>query len=74
MAEVDPYARDRLGARLAANSAIQIAGSGLASAISFFTFVAITRGLGPEAFGDFTAAMVFLFSSPANAWYRALKR
>jgi O-antigen/teichoic acid export membrane protein len=61
MAEVDPYARDRLGARLAANSAIQIAGSGLASAISFFTFVAITRGLGPEAFGDFTAAMVFLF-------------
>ena len=61
MAEVDPYARDRLGARLAANSAIQIAGSGLASAISFFTFVAITRGLGPDAFGDFTAAMVFLF-------------
>lgn len=61
MTELDPYARRRLGARLAANSAVQIAGSGLASAISFFTFVAITRGLGPEAFGDFTAAMVFLF-------------
>jgi O-antigen/teichoic acid export membrane protein len=61
MTELDPYARRRLGARLAANSAVQIAGSGLASAISFFTFVAITRGLGPEAFGDFTAAAAFLF-------------
>jgi O-antigen/teichoic acid export membrane protein len=57
----DPYSGRRLGTRLVANSAVQIAGSGLASAISFFTFVAITRGLGPDAFGDFTAAMVFLF-------------
>ena len=31
------------------------------AAIGFFTFVAVTRGLGPEAFGDFTAAMAFLF-------------
>jgi O-antigen/teichoic acid export membrane protein len=29
--------------------------------IGFFTFVAMTRGLGPEAFGDFTAATVYLF-------------
>jgi O-antigen/teichoic acid export membrane protein len=58
---VEPYGERRLGARLVANSAVQIAGSTLASAISFFTFVAITRGLGPEAFGDFTAATVFLF-------------
>jgi O-antigen/teichoic acid export membrane protein len=61
MASIDPYGGRRLGARLVANSAVQVAGSGLASAISLFTFVAITRGLGPDAFGDFTAAMVFLF-------------
>jgi O-antigen/teichoic acid export membrane protein len=50
-----------LTVRLAANTLVQALGSGLASVISFFTFVAVTRGLGPEAFGDFTAATVFLF-------------
>lgn len=50
-----------LTARLATNTIIQAAGSLLAAVIGFFTFVAVTRGLGPEAFGDFTAAMAFLF-------------
>lgn len=51
----------RLGARLAANSLAQAAGMAVGSFISFFTFVAITRGLGVEAFGDLTAATVFLY-------------
>lgn len=50
-----------LTVRLAANTLVQVVGAGVASAISFVTFVAITRGLGPEAFGDFTAAGAFLF-------------
>jgi O-antigen/teichoic acid export membrane protein len=50
-----------LTVRLAANTIVQGAGILAGAAISFFTFVAVTRGLGPEAFGDFTAAMVFLF-------------
>ena len=40
---------------------MQGAGILAGAAIGFFTFVAVTRGLGPEAFGDFTAAMAFLF-------------
>lgn len=47
--------------RLATNTIVQVVGTGVASLISFVTFVAITRGLGPEAFGDFTAASAFLF-------------
>jgi O-antigen/teichoic acid export membrane protein len=47
--------------RLAANSLVQIGGTGLASAISFFTFVAITRGLGPSAYGSYVAASAFLY-------------
>jgi O-antigen/teichoic acid export membrane protein len=50
-----------LTVRLATNTIVQTLGILGSAAISFFTFVAITRGLGPEAFGDFTAAMVFLF-------------
>ena len=50
-----------LSVRLAANTFVQVAGGVLASLVSFFTFVAVTRGLGPEAFGNFTAATVFLF-------------
>jgi O-antigen/teichoic acid export membrane protein len=50
-----------LAVRMAANTLVQAAGTAAASLVSFFTFVAITRGLGPEAFGDFTAATVFLF-------------
>lgn len=50
-----------LTVRLAANTLAQAFGSGLASLISFATFVAVTRGLGPEAFGNFTAATAYLF-------------
>ncbi len=46
--------------RLATNTLVQAVGTLLTSLVGFFTFVAITRGLGPEAFGDFTAATVFL--------------
>jgi O-antigen/teichoic acid export membrane protein len=56
-----------LTVRLATNTIVQVAGSLLAALVGFFTFVAVTRGLGPEAFGDFTAAMVFLFIPVAVA-------
>jgi O-antigen/teichoic acid export membrane protein len=49
-----------LTVRLAANTLVQAVGTVATSLVAFFTFVAITRGLGPEAFGDFTAATVFL--------------
>ena len=60
---IDPAAQDRatILLRLAANSAVQIAGSAAASAIAFFTFVAATRGLGPVVYGEYVAATVFLF-------------
>ena len=51
----------RLAFRLAANSIVQIGGSALAAAISFFTFAAMTRGLGPDAYGAYVAATSFLF-------------
>jgi O-antigen/teichoic acid export membrane protein len=50
-----------LAVRMATNTLVQAVGSLLASVVGFITFVAITRGLGPEAFGDYTAATVFLF-------------
>jgi len=56
-----PHLPRRLVVRLATNTIVQAGGSGLASLIGLFTFVAVTRGLGPEAFGDFTTAMAFLF-------------
>jgi O-antigen/teichoic acid export membrane protein len=49
-----------LTVRLATNTLVQAVGTVVASLVGFFTFAAITRGLGPEAFGDFTAATVFL--------------
>jgi len=49
-----------LTVRLAANTLVQAVGTVAASLVGFFTFAAITRGLGPDAFGDFTAATVFL--------------
>jgi O-antigen/teichoic acid export membrane protein len=58
---VSDVADSALSVRLAANTVVQVAGGALASLVSFFTFVAVTRGLGPEAFGNFTAATVFLF-------------
>lgn len=50
-----------LAVRLAANTIVQAAGSFLGSVIAFFTFVAVTRGLGPEVYGHITAATVYLF-------------
>ncbi len=47
--------------RLAANTLVQIGGNAIALLISFFTFAAITRGLGPAQFGDLTAANAYLF-------------
>lgn len=56
-----PAGGERLAVRLATNSIVQIGGSVLAAAISFFTFVAMTRGLGPDSYGDYVAATSFLF-------------
>jgi O-antigen/teichoic acid export membrane protein len=50
-----------LAARLATNAAVQVAGTIVASGISFFTFVAVARKLGPAAYGDMTAALIYLF-------------
>jgi O-antigen/teichoic acid export membrane protein len=60
---MEPEATERasLTVRLATNTLIQAFGSAAGAVISFFTFVAVTRGLGPDAFGNFTAATVFLF-------------
>jgi len=49
-----------LAARLASNALVQVVGSALSSAVSFFTFVAVTRGLGPSAFGDYTASLALI--------------
>ena len=50
-----------LVARIATNTVVQAAGAVVGSLISFATFIAITRGLGVSAFGDLTAASVYLF-------------
>ena len=60
MTDPSPDSRT-LGVRVATNSLVQAGGSALGAFISFFTFVAITRGLGVEVFGDLTAATVFLY-------------
>jgi O-antigen/teichoic acid export membrane protein len=50
-----------LAARLVTNSVVQVAGAITGSAISFLTFVAVTRTLGPTGYGDLVAATVYLF-------------
>ena len=50
-----------LAARLATNSAVQVAGTIVASGVGFFTFIAVARTLGPAAYGDLTAALIYLF-------------
>lgn len=52
--------RDRLALRLATNTIVQILGSVAGSAIAFFTFVAVTQGLGPAAYGDLIASIAFV--------------
>ena len=46
--------------RLGVNTLAQTVGLGANTLLGFLTFVAVTRGLGPEAFGDLTAATVYL--------------
>jgi len=50
-----------LGRKIVANSAVQMVGALVASTVSYFTFVIVARQLGPSAFGDMTAALVYLF-------------
>ena len=47
-------------ARLASNTIVQAVGIPLQSLISLGTYAAITRYLGPSAFGDYTTANVYL--------------
>ena len=47
--------------RMAANAVAQIVGIPLQSLLSLATFAAITRYLGPSVFGDYVAAMAYLF-------------
>ena len=46
--------------RLGLNTIAQTAGLAGGTALGFVNFLAVTRGLGPAAFGDLTAATVFL--------------
>ena len=53
--------------RLGVNTIAQTAGLAAGTVLGFVTFLAVTRGLGTEAFGDLTAAMVFLLFPVALA-------
>ena len=52
--------KKRLGTRILINSVVQVAGVFGSSLISLFTFVAVTRYLGPTAFGHYAAALALL--------------
>jgi O-antigen/teichoic acid export membrane protein len=52
---------DRLRAQLALNTIAQIAGSFGGALIGLVTFFVLARGLGPSAYGDYTAATAYLF-------------
>lgn len=54
-------------ARLASNTIVQAVGIPLQSLISLGTYAAITRYLGPSAFGDYTTAAVYLLIPVAFA-------
>lgn len=53
--------------RLGVNTFAQTAGLAGGTVLGFLNFLAVTRGLGPEAFGDLTAATVFLLFPVALA-------
>ena len=53
--------------RLGVNTIAQTAGLAGGTLLGFVTFLAVTRGLGPEAFGDLAAAAVFLLFPVALA-------
>jgi O-antigen/teichoic acid export membrane protein len=52
---------DRLRAQLAVNTIAQLAGSFGGALIGLVTFFVLARGLGPSAYGDYTAATAYLF-------------
>jgi O-antigen/teichoic acid export membrane protein len=53
--------------RLGVNTIAQTAGLAGGTILGFLNFLAVTRGLGPQAFGDLTAATVFLLFPVALA-------
>jgi O-antigen/teichoic acid export membrane protein len=53
--------------RLGLNTIAQTAGLAGGTVLGFLNFLAVTRGLGPEAFGDLTAATIFLLFPVALA-------
>jgi O-antigen/teichoic acid export membrane protein len=53
--------------RLGVNTIAQTLGLAGGTVLGFLTFLAVTRGLGPESFGDLTAATVFLLFPVALA-------
>lgn len=53
--------------RLGLNTIAQTVGLAGGTVLGFLNFLAVTRGLGPEAFGDLTAATVFLLFPVALA-------
>ncbi|MDQ3823592.1 MAG: oligosaccharide flippase family protein [Actinomycetota bacterium] len=53
--------------RLGVNTIAQTVGLAGGTVLGFLNFLAVTRGLGPEAFGDLTAATVFLLFPVALA-------
>jgi O-antigen/teichoic acid export membrane protein len=53
--------------RLGVNTLAQTVGLALGTVLGFLSFLAVTRGLGPQAFGDLTAATVFLLFPVALA-------
>jgi O-antigen/teichoic acid export membrane protein len=59
--------RDAFVRRLGVNTIAQTAGLAGGTVLGFLNFLAVTRGLGPEAFGDLTAATVFLLFPVALA-------
>lgn len=64
----EPFgSRGQLVSRLATNTIAQALGTAAGAVIGFFTFISVARGLGPDAFGDLTAAMVFLWIPVALA-------
>jgi O-antigen/teichoic acid export membrane protein len=57
---VNGAAESRLVKRIAFNSGVQVAGVLGGSALSFVTFAAVSRYLGPQAFGYYSAALALL--------------
>jgi O-antigen/teichoic acid export membrane protein len=59
--------REVLVARMVRNTFVQAGGAMLGTLLGFATFLAVTRGLGPAAFGDIATASVYLLVPAALA-------